>query len=336
MTWVLTVAENEAVVINLIDLAKQRAQLEKNEIYKLVEKVPKYNHSNNTDSEIIFDAEILIPYNTVTPVQITNLNESLRQQIEFGIVQLHVGFPNPVNLSLSYNRTLVPNFYQNGTNLGLIVYGDDSVNASKRSKDEKGQSDTVYIHNLLTSNDETVQLNANGGKNGTDGVSALIVFIIYYRNSSAPVPGGCNLEYSMMQEAPIMTIEQRNGYLIVDTPLAAASFDEQKNFALFLSNAPASNRCETNDTKYLQYETRYLYLPSTLDGYSVHDFFNYIRSMLTTAAAEKTGFLVSNIKFYGAVVVLYVNRLEFQYEVMSIKFNLSYIYIMFIFRSFFF
>lgn len=285
------------MIINLSNIATQRAQLKQNEIYKTVQNLPEH-HLNANDSEIIFDAEILIPFNSITPVRIQNLNDSLRQQIKFGIVQLHVGFPNAINLTLSYNHTLVPSYYQNGTNLGLIVYnGDDDANNKNNGANV---NELIYIHNSFAKSakkNESVQPSQNGNKNSSDeGVLALVVFIVYYRNSGVPVPGGCNLEYAMMQEAPIITIEQQNGFIIVDTPLAAASTETEQNELFVFKPKPSASKCETNDTKYLQYETRYLYLPSSLDSYSSHDFFNYIRSMLTVTSAEKTGFLVKKNK----------------------------------------
>lgn len=274
------------MIISLSNLAKQTAELKPNDVHETLKHLAG-NHSNRNDSEVIFDSEIFIPYNSITPIRIQNLSDSLRQQIEFGIVQLHVGFPNSVNLTLSYNRTLVPNYYQNGTNLGLIIYSDDAD--IKNTSKDNAASDVIYIHNSFRKTNESAQLLQDSHKNSSDGISALIVFIIYYRNSSAPLPGGCNLEYSMMQEAPIMSIEQHNGFIVVDTPLAAAAAES------------LTNKCETNDTKHLQYETRYLYLPSSLESYSSHDFFNYIRSMLTVSSAEKTGYLVNKNNKMNAI-----------------------------------
>lgn len=221
-------------------------------------------YDKHPNGELIFDCELTLAPATVTPIEIHDINSEYLQKIDFGIIQVHVGYRYK-NISLSYNQTLIPNYYQTGRHLGLIIYGRN---------DDSYSSETVYIHNL-----------SNGNESETSNVETvvMIAYIVYYRNNRVPVPGGCNLEYSMVQDAPVIILHQSNGIVQVDTPLAAPPSTNQ-----------SVSQCDSRATNKLIYESRYLFLPSDsiLSTISNHEYFNYIRLILTVDDARKNGILV--------------------------------------------
>lgn len=259
-----------------------------------VKKLDTTTVDTHPNGELIFDCELILPPSSITPIEIHNLNNTFRQQIDFGIIQVHVGYRGG-NISLAYNRTLVPTYYQTGAHLGLIIYG-------KNTDDEDGPNgshdiETVYIHNgPATDSNETNASNSNShiANNGT---IVMIAYVVYYRDNKVPVPGGCNLEYSMVQDAPVIIVQQCDVLFHLDTPLASAPAKNQSHYlsSSGLGTAVAvPSMCDTNATKDLVYENRYMYLPSdvTLSTMSSHDYFNYFRSMLTAEDAQKNGKLV--------------------------------------------
>lgn len=252
---------------------------------------PETNANNaNTNGEVVFDCELTLPPASITPIEIHILNSTYQQQIDFGVIEVHVEYKGH-NISLAYNRTLIPNYYQTGTHLGLIIYGNRDAN------DESNHNvETIYIHNTengISDSYEPSSSQLSSSKslpmdNGTE-VGVMIAFIAYYRNNKVPVPGGCNLEYSMVQDAPIVLIQQCDGLVHVDTPLALAATAVSPATDTMPTSAPSA--CDTNNTKNLIYENRYLYLPSDVELSAIprHDYFNYIRLMLTADDAVKNG-----------------------------------------------
>lgn len=260
------------------------------------------------NGELIFDCELILPPASITPIEIHNLNKTVRQQIDFGIIQVHVGYHGG-NVSLAYNRTLLPSYYQTGTHLGLIIYGknsdaDDGPNGSH-------DIETVYIHNTAaaaaappsattTDSDKrnASDSNINMSNNGT---IVMIAYVVYYRDNNVPVPGGCNMEYSMMPDAPVIIVQQCDVLFHLETPLASApavntshSLSSSGTSGSSDTAVAAEPMCDSNATRNLVYENRYMYLPSdvTLSTMPSHEYFNYFRSMLTADDAQKNGKLV--------------------------------------------
>lgn len=238
------------------------------------------------DGEVVFDCELNLLPSSITPIEIHNLNGTYRQQVDFGILQVHVEYGGH-NISLSYNRTLIPGYFQTGTHLGLIIKNEKS-NGSAQGVE------IVYIHN---NNWDTGQ---------TGDITVMIAFVVYYRSSRVPMPGGCNLEYPMVQDAPIIIVHQYGMLVQVDIPLASAAHS---------SLLPSQSICDSNNTKYLLYEYRYMLLPSDADllAMSQHNYFNYIRSMLTTDEAQNNGQLVC-VHVYRIPIYTYIcSEAEFFY-----------------------
>lgn len=274
--------------------------------------------TSNQNGELIFDCELVIPASSVTPIEIHNLNTSYRQQIAFGIVQVHVGYQGH-NVTLSYNRTLVPNYYQTGGHLGLVIYGQP---------DNNNGIETVYIHNHGNEINKTAETNETerNDRGGSNGIAIMIAYMVYYRDNMVPVPGGCNLEYSMAQDAPFIILQQCNGFVQVDTPLAAAASNAgTAGSAADADVNVATDPCDTNVTKNLLYESRYLYLPSdaVLMAMSSHDYFNYIRLMLTAGAAQQNGRLVTLYGFAFFSFFRFLMDWELNYVHVNILFILN-------------
>ncbi|XP_046394170.1 transmembrane 7 superfamily member 3-like [Ischnura elegans] len=139
------------------------------------------------DMVVLDQIVTILPMETI-PVQIT------KQQIPIGsqflVIQAHA---HNFNLTISYNRTLLPHYHVNGTNIGLVV----PVTSSPLSD--------VY---------EVYVTNFNISRN----VSALIAAVAYGMN--VPVPGGCNMVFPI-EISPFLGISYDK--IVVRVDLQAAS-----------------------------------------------------------------------------------------------------------------
>lgn len=141
-----------------------------------------------TDDITFYDEFSLNPY-TVNTISIHNFTDI---EYGFGILQVHSCW---FNLTLSYNKTIQRNLYENGTNLGFTLY------PSRQSPQE------IYLHNY----------------NYFTSVNISIALILY--NKTTPEPGGCNMEYPVAN-APVLIVTFSREFLNIDTPLAAYRADE--------------------------------------------------------------------------------------------------------------
>ncbi|XP_058066735.1 transmembrane 7 superfamily member 3-like [Anopheles bellator] len=180
--------------------------------------------------------EILLPAYSNTRIRLTHYAENTDKNVGYALVQLNA---YEYNVTLSYNSTLVDGGHLTGQNLGLVLYGDGDL----------------YAFNL----------------NPTQPVWVSLVLMIY--NVSAPVPGGCNLEFPV-ETSPILNITVTPDIIVIDTPPAAVARTFQD----------AKNAC---GKARLQYESYYNVMAS--HDFTLRSYFNAIRSLISYANAKTNG-----------------------------------------------
>lgn len=147
---------------------------------------------------------ILYPNSTII-VSITDIPPSFG----FLIMQSH---SYKHNLTLSYQKNLDIRYHANGTNIGLVI--------------EKSTTKLFYITNYHFNNVSFyISIHAYF-KNGQYFSPAIIQImkIIRQTSISAPVPGGCNMEFNII-DAPFMELWYDNNMIRVDASQARVSID---------------------------------------------------------------------------------------------------------------
>ncbi|XP_069679449.1 transmembrane 7 superfamily member 3-like [Periplaneta americana] len=166
---------------------------------------------------------------------------NIPDKISFIIVQAHAF---QFNVTLSYYDVLNRHFYANGTNLGLVEQID---------KDQSGAK--FYI------------INGNEGTN----VSVLITIQGY--GDEAPIPGGCNMEFSV-KTAPYQIMRFTNAMVIVDSQPASPPQPYDK---------PAQP-CEAH---LVNHEMYHMYLPER--DFTDETYFNALLKMMTVEDIQING-----------------------------------------------
>lgn len=185
---------------------------------------------------LIKDTKLLPPFSTVI-LNVMKIPETIR----FIIVQAHTF---QFNVTLSYNDILNPHSFINGTNLGLVQLIDES------------QTDTkFYIRN----------------ENARPNVSVLITVQGY--GDEAPVPGGCNMEFSV-ETAPYLITTFTESVIRVDSQPASAPVPRRK---------PALP-CESQPVKHDMY---HMYLPER--DFSSETYFDALLKMMTVEDIQLNG-----------------------------------------------
>ncbi|XP_058126227.1 transmembrane 7 superfamily member 3-like [Anopheles ziemanni] len=180
--------------------------------------------------------EIILPPYSNTRIALSNYSRNAGENVGYALVQLHAF---EFNVTLSYNSTIVDGGHLTGQNIGLLLYGDGDL----------------YALNL----------------NPKQPVWVALVLMLY--NQSAPVPGGCNLEFPV-EVSPILNVTLTSEVIIVDTPAASVAHQ--------FRNGP--NGC---GKARLQYESYYIQMPA--HDFSQRSYFGAIRSLISYANANSSG-----------------------------------------------
>uniref|UniRef100_A0A182PNU5 TM7S3/TM198-like domain-containing protein n=1 Tax=Anopheles epiroticus TaxID=199890 RepID=A0A182PNU5_9DIPT len=178
---------------------------------------------------------VLQPYSN-TRIHLANYSKNAGEQVGYALVQLHAF---EYNVTLSYNSSIVDGGHLSGQNIGLLMYGDGDL----------------YAINL----------------NPTQAVWVSLVLMLY--NTSAPIPGGCNLEFPV-EVSPILNLTLTPDIIIVDTPAAAVAKPFQG----------APNGC---GKARLEYESYYYLMPT--HDFSQRSYFAAINNIISYASAKASG-----------------------------------------------
>uniref|UniRef100_A0A182X0W1 TM7S3/TM198-like domain-containing protein n=1 Tax=Anopheles quadriannulatus TaxID=34691 RepID=A0A182X0W1_ANOQN len=178
---------------------------------------------------------VLQPYSN-TRIHLSNYSKNAGDQVGYALVQLHAF---EYNVTLSYNSSIVDGGHLSGQNVGLLMYGDGDL----------------YAFNLNTHQPVWVSL----------------VLMLY--NRSAPVPGGCNLEFPV-EISPVLNLTLTPEVIIVDTPAAAVAKPFQGT-----PNACGKAR--------LEYESYYYIMPT--HDFSQRAYFAAINKLISYANAKVQG-----------------------------------------------
>ncbi|PSN33848.1 hypothetical protein C0J52_24247 [Blattella germanica] len=145
----------------------------------------------NTAGHVIKSIKHLTPFSSIT----INVME-IPTDVRFIIVQTHAF---QYDVTLSYNSSLEPHMYVNGTNIGLVQVIDT------------GQIDTkLYLYNL----------------NENKTVTVLVTVQAY--GDDAPIPGGCNMEFSI-ETAPYLILDFTESTVSVNSQPASAPVPRNKS-----------------------------------------------------------------------------------------------------------
>uniref|UniRef100_A0A182WMC2 TM7S3/TM198-like domain-containing protein n=1 Tax=Anopheles minimus TaxID=112268 RepID=A0A182WMC2_9DIPT len=178
---------------------------------------------------------VLQPYSN-TRIHIANYAKNAAGSIGYALVQLNAF---EYNVTLSYNSSIVDGGHLTGQNVGLLMYGDGDL----------------YAFNLDPHQPVWVSL----------------VLMLY--NTSAPIPGGCNLEFPV-EISPILNLTLTPDIIIVDTPAASVAKPFQGS----------PNGC---GKARLEYES-YYYVMATHD-FSERAYFDAIVKLLSYTNAKLSG-----------------------------------------------
>lgn len=181
--------------------------------------------------------EVVLPEYSRTAIRLTNFSLNDHPNMGYALVQLNAF---EYNVTLSYNSTIIEGGHLSGQNLGLVMYEDGDL----------------YAFNL----------------NPHQPVWVSIVLMIY--NSSAPVPGGCNLEFPV-ETSPVLNVTLTPATIIVDTPPASVALQ----FRNHSSNACGKAR--------LKYESYYIQMAS--HDFSQRSYFTALRALMGYATAKTAG-----------------------------------------------
>lgn len=161
--------------------------------------------------------------------------------MRFIVVQAHTF---QYNVTLSYDAILSPHSFINGTNLGLVqLISKNQSNA------------TFYIQNTNARPSITVLITAQG------------------YGEEAPVPGGCNVEFSV-ETAPYLIISFTESLIFVDSQPASAAVPYDKP-------RPA---CEP---QVVQHEMYHMFLPER--DFSSDSYFDALLKMMTVEDIQLNG-----------------------------------------------
>ncbi|XP_055538580.1 transmembrane 7 superfamily member 3-like [Wyeomyia smithii] len=195
--------------------------------------------------------EIVLPAYSNTNIQLRNMSIH-GADIGFALIQMNA---YEFNATLSYTNYIVEDRSLTGMNVGLILYEDGSL----------------YAINT----------------NPHDDIWVSLVLMLY--NKTAPVPGGCNLEYPV-EVSPVMNLTLKETTIEVDTPPASVA----------RPLLDPNNRCgKTN----LIYESYYLSMPSY--DFSQRTYFTYIRKLISYATTKASGRLNDLSSNVGAIKRFY-------------------------------
>uniref|UniRef100_A0A182RUY4 DUF4203 domain-containing protein n=1 Tax=Anopheles funestus TaxID=62324 RepID=A0A182RUY4_ANOFN len=178
---------------------------------------------------------VLQPYSN-TRVHIANYAKNAGTTIGYALVQLNAF---EYNVTLSYNSSILDGGHLTGQNVGLLMYGDGDL----------------YAFNL----------------NPHQAVWVSLVLMLY--NTSAPIPGGCNLEFPV-EISPILNLTLTPEIIIVDTPAASVAKPFQG----------PPNGC---GKARLEYESYYYSMPA--HDFSQQAYFSAIRNMISYVNAKMSG-----------------------------------------------
>ncbi|XP_052895413.1 transmembrane 7 superfamily member 3-like [Anopheles moucheti] len=178
---------------------------------------------------------VLQPYSN-TRIHIANYSRNAGNSTGYALVQLNAF---EYNVTLSYNSSIVDGGHLTGLNVGLLMYGDGDL----------------YAFNL----------------NPLQAVWVSLVLMLY--NTSAPIPGGCNLEFPV-EISPILNLTLTPETIIVDTPTASVAKPFQGS----------PNGC---GKARLEYESFYYIMPS--HDFSQRAYFSAIRNVISYANAKHSG-----------------------------------------------
>lgn len=134
-------------------------------------------------NQVNYYEEMILPKNSWNKIKIDSKNTI--KKIGYAMVQVH---SHILNLTLSYSRHLKSDNYENGTNLGMILFHDTELHL----------------------------LNVNWPED------AWISIAVTIYDKFSPIPGGCNQENSI-EISPILNLVKKNYFFIVDTPAASHS-----------------------------------------------------------------------------------------------------------------
>ncbi|XP_055605849.1 transmembrane 7 superfamily member 3-like isoform X2 [Uranotaenia lowii] len=176
--------------------------------------------------------EIVLPAYSRTNIQLTNMSRN-GKDVGFSLIQLHA---YEYDVTLSYTKTVIKGQHLSGTNVGLILYEDGDL----------------YAFNF----------------NPHENVMVALVMLLY--NKTAPIPGGCNLEFPV-EISPIMNLTLRDTTIEVVTPPAGLA-------------RRYSDQCGKLK---LVYESYYLSMPSY--DFSQRTYFAYIIKLISYASAKASG-----------------------------------------------
>uniref|UniRef100_A0A182TCB4 Uncharacterized protein n=1 Tax=Anopheles maculatus TaxID=74869 RepID=A0A182TCB4_9DIPT len=177
----------------------------------------------------------LQPYSN-TRIHIANYTKNAAQNVGYALVQVN---SFEYNVTLSYNSSIVDGGHLTGQNVGLLMYGDGDL----------------YAFNL----------------NPHQAVWVSLVLMLY--NTSAPLPGGCNLEFPV-EISPILNLTLTPEIIIVDTPAASVAKPFQGS----------PNGC---GKARLEYESYYYIMPT--HDFSQRTYFSAINRLLSYASAKLSG-----------------------------------------------
>ncbi|PNF21549.1 hypothetical protein B7P43_G12734 [Cryptotermes secundus] len=193
----------------------------------------------NTSSiagRLIKDVKQILPLSTII-LNVIRIPETVR----FIVVQAHTF---QYNVTLSYDAILSPHSFINGTNLGLVqLISKNQSNA------------TFYIQNT----------------NARPSITVLITVQGY--GEEAPVPGGCNVEFSV-KTAPYLIISFTESLIFVDSQPASAAVPYDKP-------RPA---CEP---QVVQHEMYHMFLPER--DFSSDSYFDALLKMMTVEDIQLNG-----------------------------------------------
>lgn len=176
--------------------------------------------------------ELVLPAYSNTKIQLLDMARH-GKNVGFALVQVNA---YEFNVTLSYTKTIIEGSHLTGLNLGLILQQDG----------------VLYAINTNPHEDVWISL----------------ILMLY--NKTAPLPGGCNMEFPV-KVSPVMNLTLGESTIEVDTPPAS----------------PAGQFRESCGKAQLKYESYYLSMPSY--DFSQKTYFNFIRKLITYANAKASG-----------------------------------------------
>lgn len=185
------------------------------------------------DNELIEDLIVLLP-SSVYSLQVTDIPIG----VHFIVLQAHSYL---YNVTLSYNKMKQPHQFITGYNVGLVQIVSSSGIAQ------------FYLENNNTFN------------------ATVLVTVVAYGNS-APIPGGCNMEYSV-ETAPYLHVKYTAAMVTVDFQPAAIPMGWIYGITCTLPT--------------IYYEVYHMYMPEK--DHSIETYFDSIKKMMTVDRIRENG-----------------------------------------------